>query len=307
MEILMYFVLFVVSLAVLLKAADWFVDAAEEIGLSLGISPFIIGVTIVGFGTSLPELATSIASVFAGTSEIVIGNVVGSNITNIALVLGLSVVIVREIKLHEQIWHIDMPFLISSSFLLWFLVQDRKVSIFEAVVFLLVLSIFLLYSFNAEDSEEEIYRTKVTWKSYVWLLVGGALVWFGADYTIFSITKLSAFIGVSNEVIALSFVAVGTSLPEVIVSIGAARKGKNSIAIGNVMGSNIFNTYAVMGIPAFFGDLIIPQNILDFSLPMMIVMTILFAAMIISRRITRWEGLVLLIFYLVFMVELFKQ
>lgn len=303
----MYFVLFVVSLAVLLKAADWFVDAAEEIGLSMGISPFIIGVTIVGFGTSLPELATSIASVFAGTSEIVIGNVVGSNITNIALVLGLSVVVVKEIRLHEQIWHIDMPFLLSSSFLLWFLVQDRKVTIFEAIVFLLALAIFLLYSFKSEDNEEEIYRTKVTWKSYAWLLAGGALVWLGAEYTILSITKLSTFIGVSNEVIALSFVAVGTSLPEVIVSIGAARKGKSSIAVGNVMGSNIFNTYAVMSIPAFFGELIIPQNILDFSLPMMIVMTILFAAMTISRRITRWEGLVFLIFYLVFVVELFKQ
>ena len=307
MEILSYLGLFVLSLAVLLKAADWFVDAAEEIGLSLGISPFIIGVTIVGFGTSLPELATSIASVFAGTSEIVIGNVVGSNITNIALVLGLTVVVAREIKLHEQIWHVDMPFLLSSAFLLWFLVCDRNLSLFEAFIFLAGLVLFLVYSFNSEEGEEDVFRTKVSWKSYVWLVVGGALVWIGANYTIFAITKLSSFIGVSNEVIALSLVALGTSLPEVIVSLGAARKGKTSIAVGNVLGSNIFNTYAVMGIPALFGKLVIPQNVIDFSLPLMIAMTILFAVMTISRRITRWEGMILLIFYLVFMVELFSK
>ena len=307
MQILLYLGVFIVSLAVLLKAADWFIDAAEEIGLSLGISPFIIGVTIIAFGTSLPELATSIASVFAGTSQIVIGNVVGSNITNIALVLGVTVVVVKEIKLHDQIWHIDMPFLLSSAFLLWFLVQDQNVSIFEAFIFLAALVVFLVYSLKSEDHEDDVYRTKVSWKSYVWLVVGGTLVWLGAEYTIFAITKLSVLMGVSSEIIALSFVALGTSLPEVIVSLGAARKGKTSIAVGNVLGSNIFNTYAVMGIPAFFGDLNIPQNVLDFSLPLMIVMTILFAVMTISRRITRWEGIILLIFYVFYMVELFTK
>ena len=307
MQILLYLGVFIVSLAVLLKAADWFIDAAEEIGLSLGISPFIIGVTIIAFGTSLPELATSIASVFAGTSQIVIGNVVGSNIPNIALVLGVTVVVVKEIKLHDQIWHIDMPFLLSSAFLLWFLVQDQNVSIFEAFIFLAALVVFLVYSLKSEDHEDDVYRTKVSWKSYVWLVVGGTLVWLGAEYTIFAITKLSVLMGVSSEIIALSFVALGTSLPEVIVSLGAARKGKTSIAVGNVLGSNIFNTYAVMGIPAFFGDLNIPQNVLDFSLPLMIVMTILFAVMTISRRITRWEGIILLIFYVFYMVELFTK
>ncbi len=307
MDIVLYLGLFVISLAVLLKAADWFIDSAEEIGLSLGISPFIIGVTIIAFGTSLPELATSVASVFAGTSEIVIGNVVGSNITNIALVLGLTVVVVREIKLHDQIWHVDMPFLLSSSFLLWFVVRDGNVSIFEAIIFLGALVLFLVYSLKSDDGEEDLYRTKVSWKSYVWLIVGGTLVWLGADYTIFAITKLSVLMGVSSEVIALSFVALGTSLPEVIVSLGAARKGKTSIAVGNVLGSNIFNTFAVMGIPAFLGKLTIPQNILDFSLPLMIVMTILFAVMTISRRITRWEGIILLIFYVFYMVELFTK
>ena len=307
MDIVLNLGLFIGSLAVLLKAADLFIDSAEEIGLSLGISPFIIGVTIIAFGTSLPELATSIASVFAGQSEIVIGNVVGSNITNIALVLGLTVVVVREIKLHDQIWHVDMPFLLSSAFLLWFIVRDGNVSIFEALICLGALVLFLVYSLKSDDGDEDVYRTKVSWKNYVWLVVGGALVWLGAEYTIKAITNLSGLMGIDSSIIALSLVALGTSLPEVIVSLGAARKGKTSIAVGNVMGSNIFNTFAVMGIPSFFGKLTIPQSVLDFSLPLMITMTILFAVMTISRRITRWEGIILLIFYVFYMVELFTK
>ena len=307
MELLLYLGLFVGSLAVLLKAADWFIDSAEEIGLSLGISPFIIGVTIIAFGTSLPELATSLASVFIGESEIVIGNVVGSNITNIALVLGLTVVVAKGVKLHYQVWHVDMPFLISSAFLMWFIVSDGHVSIFEALIFIGALALFLVYSLKSDDTEEDHYRTKVSWKTYVWLIVGGTLVWLGAEYTIKAITKLSVLMGLDPNIIALSLVALGTSLPEVIVSIGAARKGKTSIAVGNVLGSNIFNTFAVMGIPAFFGELSIPENVLSFSLPLMIVVTILFAVMTISRRITRWEGIILLIFYVFYMVELFVK
>lgn len=306
MEIITNLGLFIVSLGVLLKAADWFIDSAEEIGLSLGISPFIIGVTIVAFGTSLPELATSVAGVLRGESSIVIGNVVGSNITNIALVMGLVAVIVKEIKLHDGIWQIDIPFLLASSFLMWFIVRDQQVTIFEAFLFLAALVIFLVYSLKSDDAEDTSeYRPRASWKSYALVLLGGVLVWISADYTIVAISALSSIMGINSEVIALSLVALGTSLPEVIVSLNAARKGKTAIAVGNVLGSNIFNTYAVMSIPSFFGTLEIPQSILDFSLPMMIVMTILFAVMTLSRNISRWEGMVLILFYVFYLVELF--
>ena len=307
MEILLYSGLFIGALAVLLLASDWFIDSAEEIGLSLGISPFIIGVTIVAFGTSLPELATSIAAVLSGDSEIVVGNVVGSNITNIALVLGLVAVVANRLELEYNIWHIDMPYLWGSAFLLWFVVQDQHVSYFEAGLFLAGLIIFLGYSFHGDEEKEKLEKSKASLQSYIKLIVGGALVALGASYTIEAISKLSEFAGVDKDVIALSAVALGTSLPEVIVSLNAARKGKTSIAIGNVLGSNIFNTYCVMGIPVFFGDLAIPQDVLDFSLPLMIVMTILFGIMSNNKKITRWEGLVLLIFYLFFIVELFSK
>ncbi len=308
MDALLYFGLFVVSLLVLLKASDWFIDSAERIGLSLGVSPFIIGVTIVAFGTSLPELATSIASVFSGESEIVVGNVVGSNITNIALVLGLAALVVGKIELEYNIWHIDMPFLWGSAFLLWFALSDFHFSLFESLLFLTGIVIFLAYSFRSQGKEEaeEIAEEsdKPGWKTYGMLLLGGILVYFGADYTIFSIIQLSEIAGINPEVIALSAVALGTSLPEVIVSLNAARRGKASIAVGNVLGSNIFNTYIVMGIPSLFGKLEVPANINELYLPLMVGMTILFGIMTNNRKITRAEGAVLLLFYAFFFAEL---
>lgn len=303
MEVLMYIGMFVISLAVLLRASDWFIDAAENIGLTLGISPFIIGVTIVAFGTSLPELATSIASIYAGNSEIVVGNVVGSNITNIALVLGLVAVMVGRIELENNIWHIDMPYLWASAFLLWFTLYDLHFSMGEAILFLVGIAVFLAYSVRGNGEKIEVEH-RAGWRSYAFLVLGGGLVWLSADYTILAISKLSTLAGISPEVIALSAVALGTSLPEVIVSLSAARKGKSSIAVGNVLGSNIFNTYVVMAVSSFFGDLLIPEDILHLYLPLMIVMTLLFGIMVNNRVITRWEGAVLLMFYALFTMEL---
>ncbi len=306
-EILQYFGLFILSLGVLLKASDWFIDSAEKIGLSFGISPFIIGVTIIAFGTSLPELATSIAAVLGGQSSIVIGNVVGSNITNIALVLGIVAIVAKMIELDYNIWHIDMPYLWASAFLLYFVVYDQQVTIPEAIILLCGIVVFLIYSFKGDGEDNENERPKVSWKSYGLLVIGGILVWLGAEYTIVSITKLSSIAGIDPEIIALTAVALGTSLPEVIVSLNAAKKGKTSIAVGNVLGSNIFNTYVVTGIAALVGPLTIPDGIINFSLPFMIVMTILFGIMSNNKKISRWEGIVLLLFYAFFFVELFKD
>jgi cation:H+ antiporter len=305
MDVAFYVGVFVVSLAVLLKASDWFIDSAEQVGLSFGVSPFIIGVTIVAFGTSLPELATSIASVFSGESEIVIGNVVGSNITNIALVLGLAALVVKKIELEYNIWHIDMPYLWGSAFLLWLALRDLHFSLFEGILFTFGIVVYLAYSFTSQDDGDKLTGLeKPGWKTYALLAIGGALVYLGADYTIFAIKKLSAFAGINPGIIALSAVALGTSLPEVIVSLNAARRGKASIAVGNVLGSNIFNTYIVMGIPSFFGELEIPADINDLFLPLMVAMTVLFGIMSNNRSITRWEGVVLLMFYVFFIGQL---
>jgi len=299
-----YILLACVSLTVLLFASDKFIESAEKIGLSFGISPFIIGVTIVAFGTSLPELASSIASVYSGTSEIVIGNVVGSNITNILLVLGLTAFFGSAMVLEFDIWDVDMPLLIGSSLLLFFTLQDGELTILEAVLYLLALIGFLLNSVLGDDNEVG-ERPTVEPTDILKLVLGGVGVFIAAKYTIVGIEQVSRLAGVSPEIISLTFVALGTSLPEVVVSLQAARKGKHAIAVGNVLGSNIFNSYVVLAIPRFIADLEIPQGILDFSLPFMVGMTLMFGAMTLSKKISKWEGGLLLILYVFYIANQF--
>ena len=297
MELALQIAIFLVAIAALLWSSDRFVESAERIGLSWGINPFIIGVTIVAFGTSLPELATSVVSVLEGASQIVVGNVVGSNITNIALVLGLTAVVVKNIDLEYNLWHIDIPFLWGSAFLLYFAVMDGNLSYFECALFLGGIVIFLAYSLKDQEKADKEDRPAARPVDYALLILGGAVVSFSATYVISAITSISLMLNIAPSVIALSAVAVGTSLPEVAVSLAAARKGKASIAVGNALGSNIFNTFIVMAVPRFFGPLVIPDSIIEIYLPLMIVMTVLLGVMSNNRKITRWEGYVLLLFY----------
>ena len=304
-ELLQYIGMLVVSLAVLVGASEFFVKAAEDVGKALGIPPFIIGVTIVAFGTSLPELASSIAAVNKGLSDVVIGNVVGSNVANISLVLGLVAIIGKDVKMNDYIMHVDIPLLVISAFLLWFVVEDGTVSIFDAIVLLIALAIFLIHSLKGNE-DENVEKTKVSWKTIAILLVTGFFIKFGADYTVKGIEGISIQLGIGSAVVAQSLVALGTSLPEVFVSFAAAKQGQTDMAIGNVLGSNIFNTYAVTAIPAFIGPLVIPPAVLTFSLPFMIALTIILGLICITKTISRWEGLMLMLLYFFFLVKLFS-
>lgn len=292
------------SLFILIKGSDWFVDSAERIGLALGISPFIIGVTIVAFGTSLPELASSISSVLNQQSEIVLGVVIGSNITNILLVLGLVSTVGKVVKMDYDIMDIDMPMLLGSAFLLWFCMADQYFSFFESIIFLIGLTIFLINSISGNE-KSDLERPKISWRDIFLLVLGGIFVKYGADFTVDAIGKLAEGFNLETTILAQTLVALGTSLPEVAVSITAAKKGKPGIAIGNVLGSNIFNTYAVISIPSFFGQLIVTDETISFYLPFMVASTILFATISIGGRITRWEGYMLLMFYLFFFNQSF--
>ena len=297
--------IFVVAIIVLLKGSDWFIDSAEKIGLSFGISPFVIGITIVAFGTSLPELATSVAAVLQGSSEIVIGNVIGSNIANIALVMGLVAIVIKLITLDNNIWHIDMGYLWGATFLLGFVIYDGHVSRFEAITFVVGIVIFLLYSLGSQDAGNKDDLPKTNARDYILLVLGGIFIYGGATYTVVAIEELSAIAGISKEVISLSAVALGTSLPEVAVSLQAARKGKTSLAIGNIVGSNIFNIFVVTGISALVGPLVIPAEVINYSYPFMLALTLLFGVMTNNGKVTNWEGFLLMLFYLFYLVKLF--
>ncbi len=297
--------IFAGSLALLIFSSNKFIDSSERIGLSLGISPFIIGVTIVAFGTSLPELATSIISVYRGSSEIVVGNVIGSNITNILLVVGISAMAVRSLKINRNLMEVDMSLLIGSSVLLWFALKDLHFSLIEALIFASGLIGFLIYSIQ-DDSDDKPEKVKTNWTTYLIALIAGVGVYFGAAYTVESITDISTTLGISPAVVSLSALALGTSLPEIVVSVAASRRGMHEMAIGNVIGSNLFNTYGVMAIPSFFGELVIPAEIMNFSMPFMVIVTGLFCLVCYSRKVSFWEAGMLLSFYVFFLAELIR-
>lgn len=317
MDALLWGGIFIVSLGVLVKGSDWFIDAAEAIGVALGIPSFIIGVTIVAIGTSLPELASSIVAVYSGETQIVIGNAIGSNIANIALVLGLTAVIGNRVRFEVNLMQADIPLLITSAFLLYFFITPdasgiSSISMFEAILLIVSLVVFIGYTFSSdEDSDEpKAPQQKIAIKTYGLLLLGGVMVYFGASYTIEAVIKISAMFNINSGAIAVSIVALGTSLPEIVVSITAMRNGKPDIAIGNILGSNVFNTFAVVGIPGVLANvngngLIVPNEMVSFAMPVMIAMTLLFFFMMISKSISRWEGLMLLIFYIYFIASLF--
>lgn len=308
--------IFVASITVLIVASNAFIKAAEKIGVAFGIPTFIIGVTIVAAGTSLPELVSSIIAVASGSPEIVIGNVVGSNISNIFFILGFVAVFSRVIRIDYEIINVDLPLLIGSAFMLSIFVMDGHFSFFEAVLSIISLIVYLVYALNVETSivnvndeikhlEEE--HPKATAKTWLMLLLGGFFIYLSADYTVNSIIELSAIFEIGEEVIALTAVSLGTSLPELAVSIAAARKGNPDMAVGNILGSNIFNSFAVMGIPRLFGPLVIPAQVIDFSIPMMIAASLLYFFIAQNKLISRWEGFMLLIFYAYFIGQTFAN
>ena len=301
-NLIIWLIIFIVSLFVLIKASDFFTDAAEKIGISLGISPFLIGVTIVSVGTSLPELISSITAVYQNSSEIVFGNVMGSNIANIFLIIGTASLISSPLKILYELIHVDLPLFVGSAFLLGLTVLDGNFSINEAIICILGYVVYVFYTISSGKEEQQSETIDTSQKSFpvkqiVIVIVSALFVFFGATYTIKSVTKISEILEIGKELIALSAVALGTSLPELIVTISAARKGNPEIAVGNVLGSNIFNSLIVMGIPRLTGKLEIPDDVLGSGLLVLLVGTILFFFVTQDKQVTRWEGLIFFIFY----------
>lgn len=301
-NLIIWLIIFIVSLFVLIKASDFFTDAAEKIGISLGISPFLIGVTIVSVGTSLPELISSITAVYQNSSEIVFGNVMGSNIANIFLIIGTASLISSPLNILYELINVDLPLFVGSAFLLGLTVLDSNFSINEAIICILGYVVYVFYTISSGKEEQQSETIDTSQKSFpvkqiVIVIVSALFVFFGATYTIKSVTKISEILEIGKELIALSAVALGTSLPELIVTISAARKGNPEIAVGNVLGSNIFNSLIVMGIPRLTGKLEIPDDVLGSGLLVLLVGTILFFFVTQDKQVTRWEGLIFFIFY----------
>lgn len=327
--ILFWALVFIVSLIALIKGADWLIESAEKIGLSLGLSPFIVGVTIVGIGTSFPELISSLAAALKGVPEVVSANAIGSNIANILLIVGISAVLGRRLVVTKSLIDLDLPLLAIATVLLLGVVIDKKITFGESLLLLISYLIYLLYTAlykESEDTEEitevlpsrqerrkhfitrkkkEFPRVKLQLKDFLLLIIGIIALVFGADYLIEALVHLSALLNIATGIIAITAVAVGTSLPELLVSAKAALQKKSEIALGNIFGSNVFNALVVIGLPGLFRSLPLDQQTFVLGVPTMALATLLFVISGISRRIHIWEGAFYLAFYLLFLAKLF--
>lgn len=319
-EIVFWSGVFVVSLIVLVKSSDFFTVAAEKLGLVAGLSPFIIGVTIVAMGTSLPELISGVIAVLNNNSEILVGNVIGSNITNIFLVLGVAAVISKStIRITREIMNVDLPLFITSAFLFAFTILDGKFSQVDGFITLTAGVLYIFYTvFSSSEIEDpkrekevtesvkQIRITRTIGTNIFIIILSGFFIYLGANYTVESIIVLSDIFQIAPSAIALTAVALGTSLPEIAVIISAARNNQAEMALGNVLGSNVFNAYFVMGIPSIIGSIEVPEEILFFSLPLMIAATLLFVFYTQDKQMSKWEGWMLIIFYFFYIGSIFN-
>lgn len=311
---------FILGLIALVAGAELLVRGASKLALSFGISPLVVGLTVVAFGTSAPELAVSVQSAWSGQVDIALGNVVGSTIFNVLFILGVSALIV-PLVVHQQIIRQEVPVMIGASLLLWALAADGGISRWEG---LLLASLVVAYTFIIiRQSRRETAAIKAEydeafdggakgwdahWGVQILLILAGlALLVLGANWLVEAAVTFAKHLGVSELVIGLTIVAAGTSLPEVATSILAAIRGERDIAVGNVVGSNIFNILAVLGISASVapGDLAVAPAMLAFDIPVMLAVAVACLPVFFSgSAISRWEGFLFLALYLAYTLYL---
>jgi len=303
----------ILSLAILVKSADYFTTYSEKIGLILGISPFVIGATIVSLGTSLPELITSIISVAKDEPGIVSGNVVGSNITNILLIIGVGAIVSKNSLYNKKLnGNIDIPILAFITIFLLMMMRDGTFSFGEGIIMIIAYLIYMAYIVHDHSSEKDIAKKakedaagkrKMNWYMPAIIIASGFFIYVGAEGTVESIIQISEKLNIGTAMIAGTVVALGTSLPELVVSIQAARKKQAGMVLGNVFGSNIFNSTIVMGVPALMSDLPVPEPVFSVGLIFLIGSTILLLYSSLSKHISIFEGALYILMYIYFIKE----
>jgi len=315
---LLFIAAVIIGLAVLVWSADRFVTGAVATALKLGMTPMMVGLTVVAFGTSAPELIVSATAAFEGASHLAVGNAIGSNIANIGLVLGLTA-LVSAIPLKESILKVEYPILIIATLLATALIWDGLLDPVDGLVLLLVLtgSLIALAKLQKDPIEdlEEIEETRSIspTRAYTLLAVSLILLLISSKVLVWGATGIAESLGVSEIIIGLTIVAIGTSLPELAASIASALKGHHDLALGNVIGSNLFNLLAVLALPALINPPTLDQEVLNRDYLTMLVMTIALAiAAFILRAfnhnyIGRVLGSVLFACYIGYLFILYQQ
>jgi cation:H+ antiporter len=309
----------VLGLGILIAGAQFLVKGASRFALALGIPPLIVGLTIVAFGTSAPELAVSIQSCISNQTEIVLGNVIGSNIYNVLFILGICATI-TPLSVAPQLIRLDVPIMIAASLLLLILSYDRTISTLDGVILIGALAIYTLFvivqSRKEKKEVKEEYAEQIQdaaktdrryWLQILYMISGLALLGFGSDLLIDGAVAIATQLGIAPVIIGMTIVTIGTTAPELTTCLVAAWNGERDIAVGNIVGSNIFNVLAVLGV----GSLVAPDGInvgprmIGFGIPVMI--AVLFSCMPIffaGQAIRRWEGVLFLLFFVLYITYL---
>ena len=296
--------LLVVGFAMLVKGADWFVDGASGIARKMGIPQLVVGLTIVAMGTSAPEAAVSITAALKDSADISIGNVVGSNILNILVILGVTSVI-TAVAIQKSTLKIEIPYMIFVSIILIVMgLTEECISRLEGAILWLLFILYLTYLFllAKKEKQEDESVTKSIGRLLIGLVIGGIVVVLGSHVTVNSATKIAEIIGMSERFIGLTIVALGTSLPELVTSVTAARKGNADIAIGNIVGSNIFNILFVIGTSALITPVPYGANFISDGVIAVMSGVLLWIAVWKRLELKRIWGIVMLCCYVAYFV-----
>lgn len=299
-----------IALFSLIRGADVFMVGAKQVGASLGMSKFAIGVLIVGFGTSLPELASSVAAVLNGASEIVIANVVGSNITNILLIVGVLATVGGHIAIQQNLIKTELPIFAIATIHFFMMIMDGMIDRLEAMLLLGTFVAYLWYLYADANSESGVEleskgrRPPLEAKSLAFIVVGIAAVIIGAQYTVDMAVNIATALAVPIGLVSIAAIAIGTSLPELFVSLQAIKDGEAELAIGNIFGSSTFNILIVIGIPAMIMPLFADAVVMDLGLGIMLAASAILFIIGLARQIRQWEGVMLLLFFGFFLIKL---
>ncbi len=307
LELLLQFVLLAVGFLMLVKGADVFVDGAAGIADKFGIPQLVIGLTIVAMGTSAPEAAVSITAALKENADITIGNIVGSNILNILIILGVTSVIVA-VSVQKSTVRYEIPFMLAITVMLAiFGYTSGHITFWEGIIFWIAFTIYLAYLFiMAMNNKEEVEETKKrpVWMLLLFVVIGIVLVVWGSDVTVDAATMIARAAGLSQRFIGLTIVALGTSLPELVTSVSAARKGKADIAIGNIVGSNIFNILFVVGTTALITPVVFKPEFMIDTMISLAAGILLWLCVFRDRKLGRAGGTIMLLGYVAYFVYL---
>tara|TARA_B100000524_G_scaffold88851_2_gene41545 strand:- start:7142 stop:8059 length:918 start_codon:yes stop_codon:yes gene_type:complete len=301
----MVVVFLLLGIVFLLIGGDLLVKSSAALAAKFSVSPFLIGITVVSFGTSAPELLVSLNAALQGSTGIAMGNVIGSNIANIALVLGLTILI-RPINVDSKRYLFSWLIMLVASFMFYGFSIDGIIDTIDGLFFISGLILFISLSIRYRHSsinEEEIEESINTRLIPLYFVLGAAGLYFGSEFIVANSVIIAKYFGISEFVIGITIVALGTSLPELVTSVIAILKGQTSISIGNLIGSNIFNVFAVLGITSLVRPLGADTSLLSSDLPTMLGITLLLGLFLfISRKLRRIEGVLLISIYLIYIV-----